>query len=114
MPGSPGLCRMECKEVTSNVFGQGVKSVLHVVRSVYPVGERYLILEFDGGEYRVADIRPFLVGPVFEPLKDRAFFRQVKVDPETGTVTWPNEADLDPDVLYAKSVPLVLPEEAFA
>ncbi len=98
----------------SNVFGQGVKSVLHVVRSAYPVGERYLILEFDDGEYRVADVKPFMIGPVFEPLKDRAFFRQVKVDPETGTVTWPNEADLDPDVLYAKSVPLVLPEEAFA
>jgi hypothetical protein len=39
---------------------------------------------------------------VFAPLKDPAFFRQVRVDPELGTVIWPNGADLDPDVLYAQ------------
>ncbi|WP_242647915.1 DUF2442 domain-containing protein [Candidatus Desulforudis audaxviator] len=47
-------------------------------------------------------------------MKDPAFFRQVKVDPGAGTVVWPNGADLDPDVLYARSVPLKLPEEAGA
>ena len=37
-------------------------------------------------------------GPVFEPLKDPAFFAQVRVA-EYGTVVWPNGVDLDPDVL---------------
>lgn len=92
-------------------FSEGVKSVLHEVRSVYPVTPCYLILEFESGEYRVIDLRPFLEGPVFEPLKDPSFFRQVKADPDAGTVVWPNGADLCPDVLYAKSVPLKLPEE---
>lgn len=27
-------------------------------------------------------------------------FRGVTVDPEAGTLVWPNGADLDPDVLY--------------
>jgi cytosine/adenosine deaminase-related metal-dependent hydrolase len=27
----------------------------------------------------------------------------VKVDGELGTIVWPNEADLDPDVLYARA-----------
>ena len=28
-------------------------------------------------------------------------FSQVKVDEETGTITWPADVDLDPDVIYA-------------
>jgi hypothetical protein len=71
-----------------------------------------LILEFDAGEYRVVSVTPFLRGPMFEPLKDPEFFRQVTV--ELGTVSWPNGADLDPDVLYANSTPLVLPGKAQA
>ena len=39
---------------------------------------------------------------VFEPLRDPAYFAQVHVDPDLGTVTWPNGADLDPDVLYGR------------
>ncbi len=42
---------------------------------------------------------------VFVPLKDPAYFSQVRVDPELGTVSWPNSADLDPDVLYGRLVP---------
>jgi hypothetical protein len=34
-------------------------------------------------------------------LKDPSYFRQVRAHPESGTVVWPNGADLDPDVLYA-------------
>jgi len=88
-----------------------MQPMLHEVRSVYPVGNHHLILEFETGEYRVVDIRPFIKGPVFEPLKDPTFFRQVKADPELRTVVWPNGADICPDVLYAKSVPLELPKE---
>lgn len=39
-------------------------------------------------------------GEVFEPLKDPAFFRRVRLNPETGTVEWPNGADLAPEFLY--------------
>ena len=38
---------------------------------------------------------------IFEPLEDPAYFQLVHVNPELGTVVWPNGADLDPDVLYA-------------
>jgi hypothetical protein len=37
---------------------------------------------------------------VFEPLKNPDFFARVFVNPGSGTVAWPNGADLDPDVLY--------------
>jgi hypothetical protein len=39
-------------------------------------------------------------GPIFEPLRDPEYFAQVVVDPEAGTVVWPNGADLDPLVLH--------------
>lgn len=47
---------------------------------------------------------------VFEPLRDPAFFSQVRVDPEAGTIVWPNGADLDPLVLHSRvtGVPITL------
>ena len=38
---------------------------------------------------------------VFEPLADPAFFAQVRVAPEAGTVVWPNGVDMAPEPLYA-------------
>jgi hypothetical protein len=35
-------------------------------------------------------------------LRDPAYFAQVRVAPELGAVTWPNGADLYPDVLYGR------------
>jgi hypothetical protein len=33
--------------------------------------------------------------------EDIEFFQQVQVDPEAGTIVWPNEVDFCPDVLYS-------------
>ena len=40
-------------------------------------------------------------GSVFEPLRDLAYFRQLRADPEAGTIVWPNDADVAPETLYA-------------
>jgi hypothetical protein len=51
----------------------------------------------------VVDLAPVLsFRNMFEPLRDSDYFAQVRVEPELGTVCWPNGADLDPDVLYAR------------
>ena len=66
------------------------------------LGEYRIHLRFEDGMEGVVDLAPQLsFKGVFEPLKDPSYFGKVRVDPELGTVIWPNGADLDPDVLYA-------------
>ena len=61
---------------------------------------------FVGGTFRTIDLGPKLassVAPIFEPLRDVAFFAQVSVDPGIGTVVWPNGAAIAPDVIHEGS-----------
>ena len=76
------------------------------IKEVTPRGGFEVRLEFTDGTRKTVDLEPYLEGPVFEPLKeDPALFESVRVDPELGTIVWPNGADLDPDVLYADGTP---------
>jgi hypothetical protein len=65
------------------------------IQVIAPYGLR---LRFDDGVVRHVDLSGELWGPMFEPLRDPAYFAQVVVD--HGTVSWPNGADLDPLVLH--------------
>jgi hypothetical protein len=67
------------------------------------LGDYRLHLRFEDGVEGVVDLAPHLsFRGVFEPLRDRAYFAQVRVDPDLGTIVWPNGADLDPDVLHSR------------
>ena len=69
------------------------------VRSAVPLKEWRVLLEFEDGTEKEVDLEPYLVGPVFEPIRnDPSMFRRMKI--EGGTIAWENEADIDPDVLY--------------
>lgn len=59
-------------------------------------------LRFEDGTEGEIDLSAELEGPVFEPLKDMAFFRRLFVNPDTGTIEWPNRADFAPEFLYEK------------
>jgi hypothetical protein len=37
---------------------------------------------------------------VFAPLADTRRFAEVRVNPDTGTIEWPNGADIAPETLY--------------
>lgn len=64
------------------------------------VGSYTLALTFKDGARRRVDLSAMLDGPVFEPLRDPAFFSQATLDRVAGTVTWPNGADIAPETLY--------------
>ncbi len=67
------------------------------------VGDYRLHVRFEDGIEGVVDLASHLsFHGVFEPLRDPMYFAQIRVDPELGTVVWPNGADLDPDVLYGR------------
>ena len=67
------------------------------------LGEYRLHPAFEDGVEGVVDLAKDLsFRGVFEPLRDIAYFAEFRVEPELGTITWPNGADLDPDVLYSR------------
>lgn len=65
-----------------------------------------LELTFDDGLRAELDFRNRIVGRggVFKPLENVDFFRQVRVDPDFGTLVWPNDVDFCPDVLHAEAI----------
>jgi hypothetical protein len=69
-----------------------------VVRAEYRAGYR-IHLVFQDGRAKTVDFSAWLVGPVFEPLKDTAYFQRFFL--EAGTVSWPNGADIAPETLYS-------------
>jgi hypothetical protein len=61
-----------------------------------------LMLSFEDGVIGVVDVADLIeFTGVFEPLKEHDYFIQVRINPEIGTICWPNDADIDPDVLYS-------------
>jgi hypothetical protein len=57
-------------------------------------------LRFRDGTAGEIDLAPSFRGPVFEPLRDLAYFRQFRIHPEFETLVWPNGADFAPEFLH--------------
>jgi len=75
-----------------------------------PLGGHRLRLRFDNAVEGEIDLKPLLdFQGVFEPLRDPHYFAQVRVNPELGTICWPNGADWDPVTLYCHMTGVPLP-----
>lgn len=72
------------------------------VTEVRPLQGLRIQATFSDGAIKEIDLSDLMArGGVFAPIREhREVFEQVHVNPETRTVEWPNEVDLDPEVLY--------------
>ena len=77
------------------------------VVEVEPLTGHWIRATFSDGAVKEIDLGElFAAGGVFTPIRDRReIFEQVSVNPETHTVEWPGEVDLDPEVLYGRFEP---------
>lgn len=74
----------------------------YAVTAVTALDNYTLSLTFKNGEEKLFDMKPYLETGIFKALKDEALFKTVRVSFDT--VEWDNEADIDPETLYADSV----------
>ncbi len=72
------------------------------VTDVKPLSGYQLLLTFENGEKRLFDMKPYLDKGIYKELKDEGKFRSVRVSFDS--IEWCNQADIDPEFLYDKSV----------
>ena len=77
---------------------------LPVVIDAEYVSDYKIKVTFDNGEKKIADCFKWLNGEVFEPLKDKVYFKKFFVD--GWSISWPNGADISPEALYEESQPI--------
>jgi hypothetical protein len=71
-----------------------------VTRAEYR-GAYRVFLTFNDGTEGTVDFSDWLHGPVFEPLRDPAYFERFFL--EGGSVAWPNGADIAPEALHERA-----------
>lgn len=82
-------------------------SELIKIDAVEPLQGHWLRLAFSDGAVKDVDVGELIARRgVFSAIgADRATFEQVRVNPETRTIEWPGEVDLDAEVLYGRFEP---------
>ena len=71
------------------------------IKSVKPIHDYVVFVQFTDGTKREIDLEPYLRGKVFEKIRQNpSIFQAMKIDERMSTIVWENGADIDPDVLY--------------
>jgi len=89
--------------VSAIKFGNMRDTMLRpTAESVTPLSDFMLHIQFDNGEVKIFDVKPYIKGNWYSELLDPAYFQSVFVNGYS--VEWANGQDLCPDELYYDSV----------
>lgn len=69
---------------------------------VFPLDNYMLKIEFDNGEIKIFDVKPYINGNWYSELADKNYFKTVTTNQVS--VEWENGQDICPDELYYNSV----------
>ncbi|MES2677194.1 MAG: DUF2442 domain-containing protein [Pseudomonadota bacterium] len=69
----------------------------HVIDAKY-IKDYRVWIEFNDGKNGEVDLSGKIWGEIFQPLKDKNYFKNFKI--ENDTLSWENGADLAPESLY--------------
>ncbi len=72
------------------------------VKDVKPQDDYKLLLTFANEEVKLFDVSQYLEIGKFKELQNKSLFNSVRV--HFDSIEWSNKLDLDPEVLYNKSV----------
>lgn len=82
------------------------------ITDVKVLGHYSLRLTFSDGRVGDVDVSDIAGREnLFADLRNPAYFAQVRVDPEVGTIAWPNGLDLAPERLYLEAKPPSAPRQ---
>lgn len=71
------------------------------IKEVKALDNYKILVTFDNNEKRIKDMKPYLEKGIFRKLKDKEFFKSVKI--LYGTVSWGENIDLCADSIYETS-----------
>jgi len=82
---------------------------IDIISAKYVGGYRIELI-FENGRSGVVDFTQFISkGGVFRRLSNLDFFKRFQVNEELGVITWENEIDVAPEILYSKATGEPLP-----
>ena len=74
------------------------------VRSVAALPNRRLKVTFVSSEVKIYNCAPLIAEDAFCPLKDEAFFKNVRVDSTGYGISWNDDVDLSESELWIRGV----------
>ncbi len=75
------------------------------ITNVEPLKNYKLLLTFESKEKRVFNLKPYLHVGRFSALKDISLFKTVRVNFDS--IEWDNNLDIDPELLFKESYPVI-------